>query len=35
MKWLGKHMLFKHTFIMDPLVFEMAQKVVEYHYKAL
>ena len=29
MKWRGKQMLFSYTGIMDPLVLELAQKVVK------
>ena len=29
MKWQGKHMVCSYTCIIDPLVLEMAQKVVE------
>ena len=29
MKWRGKHTLCSHTYFMDPLVLELAQKVVK------
>ena len=32
MKWRGKHALYSYTCFMDPLVLELAQKVVKSVY---